>query len=72
MFERQLIPVYLPSGVFQRLRALKRFFIRPKALPEPEGMINFSGDRELNGLISRLDCRLEAAPCLILAPGMET
>lgn len=47
MFERQLIPVYLPSGVFQRLRALKRFFIRPKALPEPEGMINLSGDREI-------------------------
>ena len=47
MFERQLIPVYLPSGVFQRLRALKRFFIRPKSLPEPEGKINLSGDREI-------------------------
>ena len=47
-FERQLVPVYLPRGVFQRLTALKRLFIPSKTSPpEPGPLIDLSGDREV-------------------------
>jgi SAM-dependent methyltransferase len=47
MFERKLIPVYLPRGVFERLTALKRLFIPSKTLVESDSMIDLSGDREI-------------------------
>ena len=48
MFERHLIPIYLPHGAFRRLTALKRLFIPSKTSdPEPENLIDLSGDREV-------------------------
>ena len=48
MFERVLVPVYLPRGMFERLTAIKRLFIPPKTpVPEPDPPINLSGDRNV-------------------------
>ena len=47
MFERRLIPVYLPRGVFGRLAAVKRLIIPSKTVGEPNGIIDLSGDREI-------------------------
>jgi len=48
MFERQLVPVYLPRGVFERLTALKRVFIPSKtATSGPPPLVDLSGDREV-------------------------
>jgi SAM-dependent methyltransferase len=47
MFERKLVPVYLPRGAFDRLATLKRLIIPTKTLPGPNGLIDLSGDREI-------------------------
>jgi SAM-dependent methyltransferase len=47
MFERRLVPVYVPRGVFGPLRSLKRLFIPSKAPTGPENVIDLSGDREV-------------------------
>jgi SAM-dependent methyltransferase len=48
MFERRLVPVYLPRGVFGPLRFLKRLVAPSKASPsEPSPLIDLSGDREV-------------------------
>jgi SAM-dependent methyltransferase len=48
VFERQLVPVYLPRSVFARLRAFKRLLIPSTAsTPEPDPLVDLSGDREI-------------------------
>jgi SAM-dependent methyltransferase len=47
-FKRQLIPIYLPDSLFERLTALKRLFIPSKTpTPEPPPLVDLSGDREI-------------------------
>jgi SAM-dependent methyltransferase len=48
VFERHLVPVYLPSRIFQWLVGMKRMFIPPKtqlAIPDP--VVNLYGDRQI-------------------------
>jgi SAM-dependent methyltransferase len=47
MFERRLVPVYVPRGVFGPLRSLKRLFIPPKSAAGLLNAIDLSGDREI-------------------------
>lgn len=46
MFERRLIPLYLPRGVYGPLVSLKRLFVPPTPT-EPPPAINLAGDRDV-------------------------
>lgn len=61
MFERHLVPVYLPRGVFEQLTALKRLFIPSKTPPpESERSVDLSGSRDIEW--SYLASRLPMGP----------
>jgi SAM-dependent methyltransferase len=48
VFERHIVPVYLPRGVFESLTALKRLFVTSHSLPPELGaFVDLSGDREI-------------------------
>ena len=48
VFERHLVPVYLPRGMFERIVGVKRLLIPPKTQPAiPEPVINLYGDRQI-------------------------
>jgi SAM-dependent methyltransferase len=48
VFERHLVPVYLPRGVFERMTSLKRLFVPSRTLPPELGpLVDLSGDREI-------------------------